>query len=250
MRRKIVAGNWKMNNNFSQSMELIDLLIKNSKKDSKCEIYVSPAYPFLKDVQIKCSSSNIKVLAQNVSHTNNGAFTGDVSCNMLKSIGVSSVIIGHSERRTFFKETDELLLNKLELCVENDFEIFYCIGENLEARKSNRAYQVIETQLNNTIFNISNINPKKLIIAYEPVWAIGTGLTAKPTEAQEMHHFIREKFKNNYNNDVSSNLTIIYGGSVKPDSAKDIFLQPDVDGGLIGGASFNSNVFSDIINSI
>ena len=112
------------------------------------------------------------------------------------------------------------------------------------------AYQVIETQLNNTIFNISNINPKKLVIAYEPVWAIGTGLSAKPTQAQEMHHFIREKFKNNYNNDVSSNLSIVYGGSVKPDSAKDIFLQPDVDGGLIGGASLNSNDFSEIINSI
>ena len=169
---------------------------------------------------------------------------------MLQSIEISSVIIGHSERRTIFKENDQLLLSKIELCVKNNLEVFFCVGEDLQARNSNDEFSVIEDQLNKTIFNLPEINPEKLVIAYEPVWAIGTGLTAKPSQAQEMHNFIREKFKNKYSKSISDNLPIIYGGSVKPESAKDIFDQSDVDGGLIGGASLNPDDFIEIIKSI
>ena len=169
---------------------------------------------------------------------------------MLKSININSVIVGHSERRTIFKENDDILLKKIELCVKNNFEIFLCIGEDLESRNSNKEFSVIEDQLYNTIFNLNDINPKKLIIAYEPVWAIGTGLSANPSQAQEMHNFIREKFKVKFSESISDNLTIIYGGSVKPETAKDIFDQPDVDGGLIGGASLNHNDFIKIVKSI
>ena len=250
MRRKIVAGNWKMNNDLNQSMSLIDSVIENSAGITNCELYLSPSFPFLRDSKIKCEHTNIKVLAQNVSHLEKGALTGDVSCDMLKSININSVIIGHSERRTIFKENDDILLKKIELCVKNNFEIFLCIGEDLESRNSNKEFSVIEDQLNNTIFNLNDINPKKLIIAYEPVWAIGTGLSANPTQAQEMHNFIREKFKVKFSESISDNLTIIYGGSVKPETAKDIFDQPDVDGGLIGGASLNHNDFIKIVKSI
>ena len=250
MRRKIVAGNWKMNNNLSESISLIDSIIEMNNSNNNCEVYVSPSFPFLKDAKVKCNSTEIKVLAQNVSHLAKGALTGDVSCSMLQSIDINSVIIGHSERRTVFKETDQMLLKKIELCLKNNFEIFLCIGEDLESRNSNRQYSVVEDQLNSTIFNLTNINPDKLIIAYEPVWAIGTGLTAKPSQAQEMHNFIREKFKIKYSSSISDNLPIIYGGSVKPESAKDIFHQIDVDGGLIGGASLKPDDFIEIIKSI
>ena len=250
MRRKIVAGNWKMNNNLSESISLIDSIIEMNNSNNNCEVYVSPSFPFLNDAKVKCNSTEIKVLAQNVSHLAKGALTGDVSCSMLQSIDINSVIIGHSERRTVFKETDQMLLKKIELCLKNNFEVFLCIGEDLESRNSNRQYSVVEDQLNSTIFNLTNINPDKLIIAYEPVWAIGTGLTAKPSQAQEMHNFIREKFKIKYSSSISDNLPIIYGGSVKPESAKDIFDQIDVDGGLIGGASLKPDDFIEIIKSI
>ena len=239
-----------MNNNLSESISLIDSIIEKNNSNNNCEVYVSPSFPFLNDVKVKCNSTEIKVLAQNVSHLAKGALTGDVSCSMLQSIDINSVIIGHSERRTVFKETDQMLLKKIELCLKNNFEVFLCIGEDLESRNSNRQYSVVEDQLNSTIFNLTNINPDKLIIAYEPVWAIGTGLTAKPSQAQEMHNFIREKFKIKYSSSISDNLPIIYGGSVKPESAKDIFHQIDVDGGLIGGASLKPDDFIEIIKSI
>ena len=250
MRRKIVAGNWKMNNDQNESNILINAVIEKNSENSSCNIYVSPSFPFLKDAVLTCSKSNIKVLSQNVSHLTNGALTGDVSCTMLKSIGINSVIIGHSERRTIFGESDDILLKKLKICLENNLEVFFCIGEEIEARNNNKHFSVIENQLNETVFMLEKIDPKNLVIAYEPVWAIGTGLTASPEQAQEMHKFIRQKFTEKFSESISSNLSIIYGGSVKPSSAKNIFNQPDVDGGLIGGASLNANDFSDIINSI
>jgi triosephosphate isomerase len=250
MRRKIIAGNWKMNNNLSETTSLVDSIIKNNSDNKNCEVYLSPSFPFLRDSNIKCKKSNIKILAQNISHMSKGALTGEVSTEMLESIEVKSVIVGHSERRTIFNENDELLLKKLEQCFKNNFEVFFCIGEDFNSRKSNKEYSVIEDQLKSTIFNLKDINPEKLIIAYEPVWAIGTGLSASPNQAQEMHNFIRQKFKNKYSLLISDNLPIIYGGSIKPETAKDIFSQADVDGGLIGGASLNADSFSKIINSI
>ena len=250
MRRKIVAGNWKMNNDEKESHELINSIIEKNSNNKNCEIYISPSFPFLKDAKELCNNTNINIMAQNVSHISSGALTGDVSFKMLKSIGVSSVIIGHSERRTIFNESDSLLLTKLEICIKNDFEVFFCIGEDIEARNSGNEYKIIEDQLNKTIFKLENLNPEQLVIAYEPVWAIGTGLSASPNQAQGMHKFIREKLVNNFSDSFASKIPILYGGSVKPDSANDIFANNDVDGGLIGGASLKSQDFSDIINSI
>ena len=250
MRRKIVAGNWKMNNDEKESHELINSIIEKNSKNKNCEIYISPSFPFLKDAKELCNNTNINIMAQNVSHISSGALTGDVSFKMLKSIGVSSVIIGHSERRTIFNESDSLLLTKLEICIKNDFEVFFCIGEDIEARNSGNEYKIIEDQLNKTIFKLENLNPEQLVIAYEPVWAIGTGLSASPNQAQGMHKFIREKLVNNFSDSFASKIPILYGGSVKPGSANDIFANNDVDGGLIGGASLKSQDFSDIINSI
>ena len=250
MRRKIVAGNWKMNNDQNESNILIRSVIEQNSKNNSCNIYVSPSFPFLKDAVLNCSKSNIKVLSQNVSHLTNGALTGEVSCTMLKSIGVNSVIIGHSERRKIFGESDDILLKKLKICLQNNLEVFFCIGEEIDARNNNKHFSVIENQLNETVFMFGEIDPANLVIAYEPVWAIGTGLTASPQQAQEMHKFIRQIFTEKFSESISCNLSIIYGGSVKPSSAKNIFSQPDVDGGLIGGASLNVNDFSNIINSI
>ena len=250
MRRKIVAGNWKMNNDEKESHELINSIIEKNSNNKNCEIYISPSFPFLKDAKELCNNTNINIMAQNVSHISSGALTGDVSFKMLKSIGVSSVIIGHSERRTIFNESDSLLLTKLEICIKNDFEVFFCIGEDIEARNSGNEYKIIEDQLNKTIFKLENLNPEQLVIAYEPVWAIGTGLSASPNQAQGMHKFIREKLVNNFSDSFASKIPILYGGSVKPGSANDIFANNDVDGGLIGGASLKSQDFSDIINSI
>ena len=250
MRRKIVAGNWKMNNDEKESHELINSIIEKNSNNKNCEIYISPSFPFLKDAKELCNNTNINIMAQNVSHISSGALTGDVSFKMLKSIGVSSVIIGHSERRTIFNESDSLLLTKLEICIKNDFEVFFCIGEDIEARNSGNEYKIIEDQLNKTIFKLENLNPEQLVIAYEPVWAIGTGLSASPNQAQGMHKFIREKLVNNFSDSFASKIPILYGGSVKPGSANDIFANNDVDGGLIGGASLKSQDYSDIINSI
>ena len=250
MRRKIIAGNWKMNNDEKESHELINSIIEKNSNNKNCEIYISPSFPFLKDAKELCNNTNINIMAQNVSHISSGALTGDVSFKMLKSIGVSSVIIGHSERRTIFNESDSLLLTKLEICIKNDFEVFFCIGEDIEARNSGNEYKIIEDQLNKTIFKLENLNPEQLVIAYEPVWAIGTGLSASPNQAQGMHKFIREKLVNNFSDSFALKIPILYGGSVKPGSANDIFANNDVDGGLIGGASLKSQDFSDIINSI
>ena len=239
-----------MNNDQNESNILIRSVIEQNSKNNSCNIYVSPSFPFLKDAVLNCSKSSIKVLSQNVSHLTNGALTGDVSCTMLKSIGVNSVIIGHSERRKIFGESDDILLKKLKICLQNNLEVFFCIGEEIDARNNNKHFSVIENQLNETVFMFGEIDPANLVIAYEPVWAIGTGLTASPEQAQEMHKFIRQMFTEKFSESISCNLSIVYGGSVKPSSAKNIFSQPDVDGGLIGGASLNANDFSNIINSI
>ena len=164
MRRKIIAGNWKMNNDEKESHELINSIIEKNSNNKNCEIYISPSFPFLKDAKELCNNTNINIMAQNVSHISSGALTGDVSFKMLKSIGVSSVIIGHSERRTIFNESDSLLLTKLEICIKNDFEVFFCIGEDIEARNSGNEYKIIEDQLNKTIFKLENLNPEQLVI--------------------------------------------------------------------------------------
>ena len=250
MRKKVVAGNWKMNNDLIMSNDLIKAIKLKLNKENDTDVYISPSFPFLNESIKQCKGTKIKVLAQNVNENKSGAYTGEVSLSMLKSIGIDSVLIGHSERREYYHETDEILLKKLSNSLDEGFKVFFCIGESLNDRENNLHFDVIEQQLKNTIFKIDKINYENLIIAYEPVWAIGTGLTASPDQAQEIHAFIRKNIAERFGEDFSNNISIIYGGSVKPDSASDIFSKDDVDGGLIGGASLNAQDFVEIVNSI
>ena len=248
MRRKIVAGNWKMNKDMRGSIELVKEIIQKNQLFG-CEVYISPAFPFLNQISNICELTPIKVIAQNVSEKSQGAFTGEVSVDMLKSIGVDGIIVGHSERRKIYGENDEVLRTKLDNCSKNNLEVFFCIGETLELREKGKQNEVIENQLNNTLFDLPDFNLDKLVIAYEPVWAIGTGKNASAEQVQEMHLYIRTLLNLRYG--VSSNrIPIVYGGSLKPDNSKSIFSCPDVDGGLVGGASLNPKAFLDIISSI
>ena len=178
-----------------------------------------------------------------------GAFTGEVCGKMLKSVGVKTVILGHSERRNYFNETDELLTKKVDAALKNNMRVIFCFGEELKDRKSGKHETVVANQIKNALFHLQASAFDKIVLAYEPVWAIGTGETASPDQAQEMHKFIRETLATNYNASVAKEMSIIYGGSVKPDNAKEIFSKPDVDGGLIGGASLNADDFFAIVNA-
>ena len=180
----------------------------------------------------------------------NGAFTGEISAEMLKAIGIKTVILGHSERRMYFNETDEALAEKVNAIIENELETIFCFGELLEDRKSDNHFKVVENQLKKGLFHLEAKDWKSIILAYEPVWAIGTGETASPEQAQEMHAFIRGIIEKKYNKEVADNVSILYGGSVKPANAEEIFSKPDVDGGLIGGAALNVADFKAIITAI
>lgn len=248
MRRKIVAGNWKMNKDMKGSVELVKEIIQTNKLFG-CEVYISPSFPFLNEISSICELTPIKVIAQNVSEKSQGAFTGEVSVDMLKSIGVDGIIVGHSERRKIYGENDEVLRTKLDNCSKNNLEVFFCIGETLELREKGKQNEVIENQLNNTLFDLPDFNLDKLVIAYEPVWAIGTGKNASSEQVQEMHQYIRTLLNLRYGKS-SDSIPIVYGGSLKPDNSKNIFSCPDVDGGLVGGASLNPKAFLDIISSI
>ena len=252
MRSKIVAGNWKMNNDYDETKSLVKGLRKAIKKLTfvNTRILVAPAFVNLSTAVKRANNSNIEVVAQNMHQENNGAFTGEVSVNMLKSIGVSSVIIGHSERRSIFGETDELLAKKVNQAIANGMEVIFCFGEQLEDRKSGNHFTVVQNQLENGLFHLESTSWGQIVLAYEPVWAIGTGETASPEQAQEMHAFIRKILQEKYNAIVADNTSILYGGSVKPSNAKEIFSKQDVDGGLIGGASLNVEDFTEIITSI
>ncbi len=194
--------------------------------------------------------TSIEVIAQNMHEAANGAFTGEISGSMLKSIGVNTVILGHSERRAICGETDELLAQKVDAALNNHIRIIFCVGETLEVRKQDQHFIEVANQIRKSLFHLSAADWKNIVIAYEPVWAIGTGETASPEQAQEMHDFIRKIINKKYTSEISDNLSILYGGSVKPNNAKEIFAKEDVDGGLIGGASLKAEDFLAIINSI
>jgi|TARA_B110000444_G_scaffold62649_1_gene58604 triosephosphate isomerase len=248
MRKKIVAGNWKMNNDLNQTVSLIKELKKN-KNYNDVSVMISPAYPFLKNSVDLLDNSLIEVVSQNVHQAKSGAFTGEVSVEMLKSIGISRTLIGHSERRAYFNESDEILSEKIEFALSNDLNIIFCFGEEFSDRQSNNHFKVIKTQLINTILKINKELWGNVILAYEPVWAIGTGETASPYQVQEMHEFIRNCVLEFYDKNISENVSILYGGSVKPSNANEIFSKNDVDGGLIGGASLSANDFDLIIKA-
>ena len=248
MRQKIVAGNWKMNNDLAATNTLISELIKKEKK-ANAEVIIAPTFVNLLEASKRLKDSSIKVAAQNMHFANHGAYTGEISATMLKSVGVNTVILGHSERREFFSEDDNLLKQKIDKALDESMQIIFCFGEKWEDRSIGKHFMVVESQIKNALFHIKNENWKSIVLAYEPVWAIGTGQTASPEQAQEMHAFIRNLVKENYNSTISEDVSILYGGSVKPENAKEIFGKNDVDGGLIGGAALNADNFIAIVNA-
>ena len=252
MRTKIVAGNWKMNNDKDETKKLIKKISKSIKKLSldNTRVIVAPSFINLSSAIKKVKKSKIEVVAQNMHQAKNGAFTGEISADMLKSIGIETVILGHSERRSYFGETDEILAEKVNAILENELETIFCFGELLEDRKSGNHFNVVEKQLNKALFHVNAAAWGNIILAYEPVWAIGTGETASPEQAQEMHAFIRGIIEKKYSSKIAEKVSILYGGSVKPSNAEEIFSKPDVDGGLIGGAALNANDFTAIIKAI
>ena len=252
MRTKIVAGNWKMNNNLDETKKLIKGIRKSIKKLplENTRVIVAPTFVNLNSAVKRAKKSKIEVVAQNMHQSTNGAFTGEISADMLKSIGIKTVILGHSERRTYFGETDEILAEKVTSAIENKLGVIFCFGELLEDRKSDNHFTVVENQLKKALFHLEEKNFKKIVLAYEPVWAIGTGETASPEQAQEMHAFIRGLFEKQYGKEVADGISILYGGSVKPANAEEIFSKPDVDGGLIGGAALKVEDFTAIIKAI
>ncbi len=252
MRSKIVAGNWKMNKTLSESKDLVKG-IKKSIKGIKLEntrVIIAPTYVNLQKVSKNTKKSAVEVAAQNMHQADSGAFTGEISAEMLKSVGVGIVILGHSERREYFGETDVLLAQKVDQALKNNLEIIFCFGEVLEDRKNENHFKVVESQIKNGLFHLGADAWKDIVLAYEPVWAIGTGETASPEQAQEMHAFIRGLVAEKYNSNVADTISILYGGSVKPANAKEIFSKEDVDGGLIGGAALNADDFSALIEAI
>jgi len=248
MRKHIVAGNWKMNNDLAQTQALISNL-KKQTQTSDAEVMIAPTFTNLYTAFEALKLHKIDVIAQNMHFANNGAFTGEINARMLKSVGVETVILGHSERRAYFGETEELLTKKVDAALENNMRIIFCFGEELNDRKMNNHFKVVESQIKNSLFHLPDTAWNNIVLAYEPVWAIGTGETASPEQAQEMHAFIRGLVLNKYNDDLAENVSILYGGSVKPSNAKEIFSKQDVDGGLIGGAALNAEDFYAIVNA-
>ncbi|WP_418513304.1 triose-phosphate isomerase [Corallibacter sp.] len=248
MRKHIVAGNWKMNNDLAQTESLITDL-KSQTRTSDAEVMIAPTFTNVWQAYQTLKDSYVEVVAQNMHFAENGAYTGEVSASMLKSVGVKTVILGHSERRAYFNETDELLAKKVDAALANDMRVIFCFGEELSDRKSNNQEAIVASQIKNALFHLDAAAFQNIVLAYEPVWAIGTGETASPEQAQEMHAFIRKTLADTYGDSVANDVSILYGGSVKPNNAKEIFSKPDVDGGLIGGASLKAEDFYAIVNA-
>jgi triosephosphate isomerase len=247
MRRKIIAGNWKMNNDISESQKLVSGIINGLGKNSHCDVIVCPPFTSLAEVSSLIKNTQIKLGAQNMFYEDSGAFTGEVSAFMLKSVGCEYVILGHSERRTIFGETDEVINKKIKKAIQSGLKVIFCIGESLSQRENGTTNEIVKSQIFKGLEGITEEEMKSVIIAYEPIWAIGTGKTATPAQAQEVHLFIRELVAEIYSSSVSENLIIQYGGSVKPDNARELLSQRDIDGALVGGACLKADSFLTII---
>jgi triosephosphate isomerase len=250
MRKKIIAGNWKMHKNAEQTEDLLNELIAEIPTETDTQIIVAPTFINLASAVDHLEFTNIDVAAQNVHQAEAGAFTGEISADMLTSIGVNVVILGHSERRALYHETDALIANKVDTALRHEMTVIFCFGEELKDRQSKNHFNIVENQLRDGLFHTQKESWKNIVLAYEPVWAIGTGETASPEQAQEMHEFIRETVRKAFGNTIAEDVSILYGGSVKPENAKEIFSKPDVDGGLIGGAALNAKDFVAIVNAI
>lgn len=248
MRKQIVAGNWKMNNDYVDSEILVSKLL-GQYKHSNTEVIIAPPFTNLLASINALKGSSIKVAAQNMHFAESGAYTGEVSAAMLKSIGVETVILGHSERRFYFNESDDLLAKKVDTALAHDMRVIFCFGEELKDRKSGNQNSVVESQIKKALFHLPEAAWSQIVLAYEPVWAIGTGETATPDQAQDMHAFIRKTLANAYAQSLADSVSILYGGSVKSSNAEEIFSKTDVDGGLIGGAALDAEHFTAIVNA-
>jgi triosephosphate isomerase (TIM) len=250
MRKKIAAGNWKMNKNSQQTQELLNELLAKLPQNATAEILLFPALVNLSLATQQVKGSPIEIGAQNMHEAEAGAFTGEVSADMLTSIGIKTVMIGHSERREIYKESDALLANKVDTALKHNMNVVFCIGEKLEEREDKQQFNVVENQIRDGIFHINKDDFSKIILAYEPVWSIGTGVTASPEQAQEMCSFIRNLISKAFGNKIADEISILYGGSVNAKNAQEIFSQTDIDGGLVGGASLKADEFVTIINAL
>ena len=254
MRKKLAAANWKMNLTLDQSIVLInqikpELIHLNSTPYT--QVLFAVPFPLITTVQnLLAGCLNVFVAAQNCYQKLNGAYTGEVSAELLESLNVKYVIVGHSERRQIFNESNSLIKEKIDILLSKNISPIFCCGESLEIRESGQENEFVLNQLEESLFHLTPNQFKNIVIAYEPIWAIGTGKTATNEQAQAMHKFIRSKIANKYSNELAQEITILYGGSVKGNNAKEIFKQEDVDGGLIGGASLNSKEFSNIIKAL
>ncbi len=248
MRKKIIIGNWKMNNTLSESISFIQALKKNLENILQVDIAVCPSYISLNSVKEELSSSNIKVGAQNVYFEDKGAYTGEISAEMLKDIDIDYCIIGHSERRQYFKETDYDVNKKLIKLLEYEITPVVCVGENISQRESNTHFSIVKEQIVQALNNINSKHISSIVIAYEPIWAIGTGITATAEQAEEMCNYIRNVVSSLYNKEIADSIRIQYGGSVNSNNAREILMMPNIDGALVGGASLKEE-FIDIVNS-
>lgn len=251
MRKKIAAGNWKMNTNLQSGLKLakeIDKLVNEQGKED-VSVIIAPPFVSISEIAQTVNFKRISVAAQNCASEEKGAYTGEISAEMVKTTGANYVIIGHSERRSYYKEDNGILSKKVSLALKNALRPIYCCGESLEEREADKHFDIIKRQIEEGIFHLDAENFKKVIVAYEPVWAIGTGKTATSEQAQEMHAFIRKTIADKYGIEVANEISILYGGSVNPKNAKELFANDDVDGGLIGGASLKAEDFIQIINS-
>ena len=252
MRKHIVAGNWKMNKSFDEADELISGIMDKLEEvtlDPNTQVIICPSFPFLEMAGDYSDESYFAVGAQDVSTEESGAYTGEVSAAMLESMDLEYCIVGHSERRAYHHETDEMVARKVDQLLKHEIHPIVCCGEVLEERETNKQFDVVKRQIVDGLFHLSAEQFANIIIAYEPVWAIGTGKTATPDQAQEIHAYIRGLIAEKYGKEVADNTSILYGGSCKPSNAKELFANPDVDGGLIGGASLKADDFIGIATS-
>jgi|SRR3989338_5925312 len=249
MRKPLIVGNWKMNNSAAESVDLVEKLKKLIKDIAGVEIVVAPPFTALTKVREAIKESNIKLSAQNVFWEDKGAYTGEVSPLMLKDSGCEYVIIGHSERREYFKESDEVINKKIKASLRNKLKAIVCVGESLKEREENKTMQVIESQVKRGLYGLSLNEAKELTIAYEPVWAIGTGRNATPTQANEVHAYIRKLLAQIFNENIALSIKILYGGSVKSSNSAELMSEKEIDGALVGGASLEAESFTEIIRS-
>ncbi|AID44135.1 Triosephosphate isomerase [Candidatus Arthromitus sp. SFB-mouse-NL] len=247
VRKNIIMGNWKMHFTIEETEEFLNSLLPKVK-NAKTEVVVCPPFTSLALSSNILKGSNVKLGAQNVHFEEKGAFTGEISPNMLKNLGVSYIIIGHSERRMYFGETDETVNKKIHMCLKHKFNPVLCVGESLEEKESNNMEKVLTRQIEKAFFNISEEDAKKVVIAYEPIWAIGTGKTATSSDADNIISFIRKVISGIYNKEVSENIVMLYGGSVKPNTIKEQMSMENIDGALVGGASIVVEDFERIVN--